>query len=331
VVVLAVLPRVLAAVLMVALVSACTSRVGGLPAADPAVPEIPDEFTAEFAFDDLTTVAPCSLTDPEAFTDFGTLKFSTPESLDYCAIRINTDSAADVVISVGAFGVLSAQPELESKRVKEVDQGLWVGQQDSDPSFCSQLLVFPDGVTMQVAGSVYDGSANTCPMVEAGMDYAIDVILDRDVEHRDPENTSLLLIDPCDLVDDDDIGAIPGLAGVSTPNDYPGKHTCFWEQSPGSPLTVRVEFGAGAEPDVYGDATEGLVAGRQSVTTKYPDIGEHDYCAVQTGHIPFDEIEGEDAVETASVYVRVPTGQLAAACTAATAVAELVWAEIPSA
>ena len=328
--VLAVLPRVLA-VLAVALLSACTSRLGGLPVVDPAVGEIPDELTSEVAFDDLTTVAPCSLTDPEAFAEYGTPEFATPESFDYCAIRINTDGDADVLIYVGAFGVLSAQPELEGKRVKDVDEGLWVGQQDDSPSFCSQLLVFPDGVTMQVSGSVYDGSANTCPMVETGMDYAIDVILDGDVEHRDPQNDSLITVDPCTLVDDGDIAAVPGLEGANRPDEYPGRHTCFWEQSPGSPVTVRVEFGAAPEPEVYGDATEGLVAGRQTVTSQYRQIGEHDYCAVETGHLPFTEIESEDVVEVASVYVRMPTGQVDKACAAATAVAELVWPELPDA
>ncbi|GAB1509832.1 DUF3558 domain-containing protein [Actinophytocola sp. KF-1] len=307
-------------------VSACTSRTGGMPV---AATTLPDELTAEAAFDDLTTVAPCSLTDPEAFAEYGTPEFATPESFDYCAIRINTDGEADVVISVGAFGVLSAQPELEGKRVKDVDEGLWVGQQDDSPSFCSQLLVFPDGVTMQVSGSVYDGSADTCPMVETGMDYAIDVILDRDVEHRDPQNDSLITVDPCSLVDDDDVAAVPGLEGANRPDEYPGRHTCFWEQSPDSPVTVRVAFGAGPEPEVYGDGTEGLVAGRQTVTNKYTQVGAHDYCAVETGHLPFTEIESEDVVEVASVFVRMPTGQVAEACTAATAVAELVWPELP--
>ncbi|MFI7678356.1 hypothetical protein [Actinophytocola sp. NPDC049390] len=324
---MAVLPRVLA-VLAVVLVSACTSRVGGLPVAATTVP---DELTSEAAFEDLTTVAPCSLTDPEAFAEYGTPEFATPESFDYCAIRINTDGDADVLISVGAFGVLSAQPEIEGNRVKDVEPGMWVGQQNDSSSFCSQLLVFPDGVTMQVAGTVYDGSADTCPMVDTGMEWAIDVILDGDVEHRDPQNDSLITVDPCSLVGDGDIAAIPGLDGVNRPDDYPGKHTCFWEQRPDSPVTVRVEFGAGPEPAVYGDAKEGLVAGRQTVTSQYREINGHDYCAVETGHLPFTEIESEDVVEVASVYVRMPTGQVTKACAAATAVAELVWSELPDA
>ncbi len=68
---------------------------------------------------------------------------------------------------------------------------------------------------------------------------------------------------------------------------------------------------------------------RQTVTSQYRQVGENDYRAVGTGHLPFTEIESEDVVEVASVYVRVPTGQVAKACAAATAVAELVWPELP--
>ena len=322
----------MAAVVAVTFLAGCTSKVGGLPVAATTLPEEPDELTSEVVFDDLTTVAPCSLTDTEAFAEYGVAEFATPESLDYCAIRVNDTSGGDVIISIGAFGVLSAQPELEANRVKGVDGGLWVGQQDDTPSYCSQLLVFPDGVTMQVSGSVYDGSANTCPMVEAGMDHAIEVIQDKGVEHRDPERDSLLTIDPCSLVDDDDVAAVPGLQKVSWGDEYPGKHTCFWEESPGSPVNVRLQFGAGPEPGVYSQGgVEGLVGGRQSATNRYPEVGENSYCSVETAHIQFDEIKGEDAYEVASVYARAPGGQVDAACAAATAVAELVWPELPEA
>jgi len=325
---MSVVPKVVAAV-AVAFLSACTSKVGGLPV---AATTLPDELTSEVVFDDLTTVAPCSLTDPEAFDEYGTPELSMPESLDYCAIRINTTGEADVILSIGAFGVLSAQPELEGNHVKDVDGGLWVGQQDDSRSYCSQLLVFPDGVTMQVSGGVYDGSADTCPMVETGMDHAIDVIQDRDIEHRDPERDSLVTIDPCSLVEDDDITAIPGLEEVSRGDEYPGKHTCFWEEAPDSPVNVRLAFGAGVEPSVYSEGgAEGLVAGRRSATNRYPKVGENSYCSVETAHIHFDEIEGEDAYEVASVYARAAGGQVDAACVAATAVAELVWPELPEA
>ncbi len=69
------------------------------------------------------------------------------------------------------------------------------------------------------------------------------------------------------------------------------------------------------------DGTAGQVAGRRSVINKYSEVGEHSYCSVATAHIPFEEIEGEDAVEVASVFVRMPAGRVEAGCAAATAVA----------
>jgi hypothetical protein len=284
-------------------------------------------------FDDLTRIAPCSLTEPDVFAEFGDVEFAPPESLDYCAIKVDTPDGANVVMSVGSLGTLDALPELRGKRVKEVEKGLWVGQQDDDESFCSQLLVFPDDVTLQVQASVYEGATNTCPMVEAGMDRVIEVVLAGDAEQRDPPADSLQTLDPCDTIDDGQVTAIGGLTGAARPHEYPGEHTCYWEV-PGatSRISVRLMFSAGVEPEVYqtgGNANP--VAGRPTVTNPYPSLGDGSFCAVETGHIPFDEIDDEKAVELAGVFVRMPAGQVDAACAAAVAVATIVWPELPEA
>jgi hypothetical protein len=318
-------------VLTVAILSACTARVDGTPVAGTTLPPEPEELTAEAVFDDLTTIAPCSLTEPAVFAEFGTAEFAPPESLDYCAIGIDTEDGANVVMSVGALGSLDALPELRDKRVKDVEKGLWVGQQDDDTAFCSQLLVFPDEVTLQVQGSVYDGTADTCPMVEAGMDRVIEVVLAGEVEQRDPPARSLQSIDPCDVIDDSQVTAIPGLAGAERPSEYPGKHTCYWEV-PNAPsrVSLRLMFSAGVEPDAYQPgANTNPIAGRPSATNPYPSLGDGSYCSVETGHIPFEEIEGEEAVELAGVFVRMPAGQVDAGCAAALAVATIVWPELP--
>lgn len=327
---LAVLPRVIALV-AVAVLSACTSRVGGTPVAGATLPDKPEEITAESVFDDLTTIAPCALTEPEVFDEFGETAFAPPESLDYCAISVDTPDGAKVVVSVGSLGSVDAIPELQGKRVKDLDGGLWVGQQDEDEAFCSQLLVFTDGVTMQVQGSLYEGDTNTCPMVEAGMDHLTEVVLEGDVDQRDPPKDSLQTIDPCDLVKDSDVAAIEGLAGAEQPSEYPGKHTCFWQVPNASTrVSVRVVFGAGPKPEaLQPGANVNPVAGRPSATNPYASIGDGSYCAVETGHIPFDEVDGEDAVELASVFVRMPAGQVEAGCKAALAVANIVWPELP--
>ena len=327
---MSVLPRVVLVAACLVL-SACTTRVGGTPVAGTTLPEEPAELTASAVFDDLTTVDPCSLTSPSVFSSFGEAAFATPESFDYCAISVKPSADNEAVIAVGAFGELDAQPELQGKRVKDVDGGLWVGQQDDTPDYCSQQLVFPDGVTVQVQGSLYLGEVDACPMVEAGMDQLIKAVQDGDVEHRSPERSSLVLIDPCSMVDDDAVSAIPGLAGARQPNDYPGGHTCFWEVSPD--VTVRLQFGAGPKPTASREgATEDPVAGRPTATNPYPDFGARSFCAVETAHIPFTEVsEVDDMFELASVYVRMPEGQVATGCAAARAVAELVWPKLPEA
>lgn len=329
---MAVPPRV-AVVACVVVLSACTSRVGGTPVAGDTLPPVPAELTSEVVFGDLTTIAPCSLTDPEAFGDFGDAAFGTPESLDYCAISVDPPGGGNAVISVGALGSLDSQPELASKKVKDIEGGMWIGQQDDDPLFCAQLLVFPDDVTMQVSGSAYEGEPDTCPMVEAGMARAVLAILDEEVEHRDPGKDSLQSIDPCDTIRDREVSAIEGLAGAEQPSEYPGKHTCYWAVPDAATRTsARVVFGAGPKPKAYADgANENPIAGRPTATNPYPSVGDGSYCAVETGHIPFDEVDGEDAVEVASVFVRMPAGQVAAACTAAVAVATIVWQDLPDA
>ena len=94
---------------------------------------------------------------------------------------------------------------------------------------------------------------------------------------------------------------------------------------------MRLQFGAGPKPTANGEgATEDPVAGRPTATNPYPTFGSRSFCAVETAHLPFTEIsEVKDAFELASVYVRMPAGQVAAGCAAARAVAELVWPKLP--
>lgn len=313
--------------LAVVLLSACTTRVGGLPVAATTLPE---DLTAKLVFDDLRTVDPCSLTSQDVFKSFGSPDFGAPESLEYCAVKVNATGGGEALISIGAFGVLDAMPELRGKRVKDLDRGLWIGQQDNTPSFCTQLLVFADDVTMQVQGTVFDGTVDTCPIVEAAMAHASSVVLDGGVEHRKAARDSLLLVDPCSLIDDADVAAVPGLAAVAKVDEYPAKHTCFWK-SADRKVTARLVFGLGPKPEAYGtDANVNPVAGRPSATNPYPDVGDGSYCAVETAGIPYSDVPG-DHFEVASVYVRMPAGQVAAGCTAAQAIAQHVWPKLPKA
>jgi hypothetical protein len=318
------LPCIGAVVALMAL-SSCTARFGGVPVAGDTLPELA-ELTAESVFDDFTTVAPCSLTDPSVFDTFGSATFGELEStLDYCTVLVRTAAGATVSVNVGLFEELAAAPELASQRVRDVEGGMWVGQRPGGTSFCTQVLVFPDGLTVEVYAYENEGEADMCSIVEAGMDHLIEVVLAGNVAHRSPAPNSLVGLDPCALVGDDDIAAVPGFAGMRRSVDYPGKHKCRWAL--GS-LGVVVAFGARQKPS----ADRALpVAGRPTVTIPV-ELPERSYCTVETGHIPFTEVAGvADQVELASVFVNMPPEQSAAACTAAHAVAEVLWPKLPAA
>jgi hypothetical protein len=309
----------------VVVLSACTARFGGVPVAGDSLPEL-DELTAESVFGDFTTVAPCSLTDPSTFDAFGTARFGEPEStLDYCTVLVQTAADAAVSVNVGLFEELATTPELANQRVRDVERGMWVGQRPTGTSFCTQVLVFPEGVTVEVHAYETQGEADTCSIAGAGMDHVIEVVLDGKVAHRSPAPNSLVVLDPCALVSDGDVTAVPGLAGMRKPDNYPGKHKCRWTQGD---LVVVVAFGAGSKPA----ADRALpLAGRPTVTSPV-EVSERSFCTVETGHIPFTEVAGvADQVELASVFVNMPPGQSAAACTAAHAVAEVLWPKLPAA
>ncbi|MPZ82932.1 MAG: DUF3558 domain-containing protein [Actinophytocola sp.] len=321
------------AVLGVSALAGCSARVGGEPVAATTISE-PPEPTAENVLGDLSTIDPCSLTDPEAFESFGTTELATPESLDYCAISIEPSADVQVIISVGLLGELSDTPELESKKSDELDNGLYTARRDDSPGFCSQALVFVDEITLDVGSSTYQGdSPDTCPMVEAGMAKVLEVIDENGVKHREPEPDSLVSVDPCALVDDETVTALPGFAAAKR-REYPAHHQCYWETSSDeSRLSVRLVFGAGPQPTTWAPtgANSDPIAGRPSVTNPFPEAGTSAFCSVDSGHIPFEEVDvTEDIVELASVFVRTPTGQVDAGCQAAVAVATKVWPRLPT-
>lgn len=312
----------------------CSAKFGGLPmpgkgAGAPAI-------TAE-VLGDLRTVEPCTLTDPGVFSRFGPAEFGTPESLDYCSVSIRPDTSTEVLVMVGQLGRLSDDPGLAERRLEDVDDGVYRARANTDVALCSEALVFAaDDLTLTVAGTTYSGAAeNTCEMVAAGMDKVVEVVEKGGVGHRFPEPDSLVMLDPCELVPEGTVTALPGFA-AATRQDNPGRHQCSWGAPEGADrLRVTVVFGAGSSPKVYGGAVGSNtdpIAGRPTVTNPFPGTGDSSFCRVETGHIAFTEFEEHlGMVEVASVYSRAPAGQVRAACQAATAVAAVVWPRLPPA
>jgi hypothetical protein len=328
---------VTAAVVLLLALAGCSTRFGGEPVAaehpnKSEAPE-PDDHTAEAMLGDLTTLAPCGLTDPAVFDTFGTADYAVPESLDYCAISVKPQPGVEVVVSVGQLGEVSATPDLPGKRLRDVDEDRYVAQSDDGAGYCTQTLVFPDEVTLEVTGTPYQGSPpDTCDLVTAAMDKVIEVLDGGEAGHRSAADDSLVGLDPCSLVADDTVTALPGFAAAQR-REYPGHHQCYWETSSGPDRqSVRLMFAAGPVPATGAAGAKSTpIGGRPTITTPYPDVGDAAYCAVESGHVPFDEVPGQAGmVELAEVYVRMPKGKVDQGCQAATAVATKVWPALPA-
>ncbi len=306
--------------------------------------------TAALLLGDLTTIEPCSLTDPEVFAEFGDAEFGPPRALRQCAVLIKPNAADAVTIMIGELGRTSADHRgnpLPSK-LEDVADSIYTTELDEGGFSCWQTLVFDEeDLTLDVSGHNpvgVDSPINTCDMVAAGMAKVVEVVLAGEVEHRTPEPNSLVSLDPCDLVTDETVTALPGFAAAQRMAS-PGGHGCRWRLPPGPEgrFEVSVTFSVGTMPtsrEFHGlPSTSSTIAGRPSITMPFGT-----YCTVETGHIPFDEVEGAtDIFETVQVYADTPPGQRDPAgqldqderedviCEGAVAVATALWPRLPSA
>jgi hypothetical protein len=323
------------------MVSGCATTVDGNAVSQagsgrskqrPSSTSAPTPADADAAADllgELTTIDPCSLIDPREFSAFGTAKLGVPDSLDDCLVEIKTSAPEPIALYLGSLDRAEAVPDLNAKPSADLGGGLRVIAYDGDTTYCNKLLVFPDGVTLSVNASLYEGEEpRLCDIVDVGMSRAVQALRAGKVKHRDFRSNSLGRIDPCTIVATNVVAAVPGLGSVA-PKDYPGKHSCAWT-APDNNTRLRVMFIAGPAPKPSGQgATESTVFGRSTVFSPTPEAGSYAFCGAQTGHIPFAAGGQAGVVEIASVFVRMQKGKVDEACRAATDVANAVWPKLP--
>jgi hypothetical protein len=317
----------------------CTKEIGGDPTGQAAPPRSTSSAPAEPGADgtstsllgEFHTVDSCSLTDPAEFAGFGTSKFGVLDSLDECLVEIATDNPEEPIsVYVGNLDHVEAFPDIRGKKSKDVADGLKVVEYESESTYCSQILVFPDGVTMTVSAAPYRGEeAKLCDLVTTGMGKAVRVIEDGQVRHRTYPSNSLATVDPCVLVPREALAAVPNLGSVF-PKSYPAKHNCLWasEDAVNGPR-LRVMIVAGTPPKATGTGSSELpIAGRATVLSQSSTAGSNVYCFAETGHVALQDQPG--VVEKVFVSVRLPKGQSDAVCRAANDVANLVWPRLPA-
>lgn len=180
-------------------------------------------------------------------------------------------------------------------------------------------------------GDVYvsDAPPDACEVVDLAMKTVVDVVLSREVGHRDSEPDSLARIDPCDIVSDRTVTANPGFESAEQ-RRYPSAHACSWKvgERVGSPA-VWLTFVSGHLFDSE-KASKEPIAGRPSVRSWSESSGDA-HCFVYSPHISFNGASGASGlVEIVRVSV-FGVDSADAACDVAVDVATEAWPQLPDA
>jgi len=294
---------------------------------------------------DLATVDPCGFTDLDVFAEFGAVEFGPPETLGYCTVVI-TPGAAETVslkrnaaaekvtIMIGELVRPSVDRFLPTEKLADVTDSIYTSRPDDIELSCWQAVVFAEAdlaISVRSRLGPLAEPTPTCDMVAAGVAEVAAVLEAGEVEHRSPAPNSLIGLDPCELVADDAVTALPGLADARRV-DSPGRHHCLWRTSPGvDGLHLRVTFGVAEPPELpqyVDDGNTDPIAGRPSVTHR-----SGKYCEVETGHIPFEEVAGVTGmVETVVVETKLPDRRAdPTPCAEALTIASALWPRLPDA
>lgn len=303
----------------IALTAGCSGTVPGTARPDPnSAPPRPQADTAAEILQDPSTVDPCDLLDPDELARHGrAAQAGTPESFDYCVLAFELIAGGTATLRFGELSQRSADDILATgaREVTAAGRALRVFRQDLSRDSCTGVVLFADGVALDVGGDSFGSGqpvARLCELVAlATAGIAERLATGEPVEHVEHGPASIGRLDACAGVRDATIERVlPGPARTRT--TFPARHQCRWgDQVPSA--TVRYARG---EPT---GGEQRTIAGRTTLVYT-ADVHDRALCLLET------EVAGD---ELAQVIGRRPPGEPEAACELARAVAEDVWAGLP--
>lgn len=296
-----------------------STTVPGTARPEPSsAPPRPQAGTAAEILQDPSTVDPCDLLDPGELARHGrAAQAGTPESFDYCVLALELSAGGTATLR---FGELSQRSEDDilatgAREVAATGQALRVFRQDLSEDSCTGVVLFTDGVALDVGGDSFGSERpvnRLCELVAlATAEIAERLATGEPVEHLEHGPASIGRLDACAGVRAATIERVlPGPAGNRT--TFPARHQCRWGDHVPS-VTVRYARG---EPT---GGEQQTVAGRTTLVYT-ADVSDRALCLLET-----QVASGE----LAQVIGRRPAGEPEAACELASAVAEDVWAGLP--
>jgi hypothetical protein len=311
--------------LLAVLVAACSVHRTGPTAAAPSTRSFPDpdRIKAEDALGDLTTWNPCSVVDLAELPKSWTATVDSPVAFEDCEIAVTTDDGVVAQIQVGYL--FESDPDADQAEARA--GGLTVVPADDSTDACARDIVFTDGIALEVRTWAEDQDAADalCAISDEVVDHVIEAVTAGRAESLRLPKNSVGEIDPCDLVTSDVAAAVPGISADVRPERQVAGHTCLWVNRTEESV-LNIEFGIGHLPTGDSGTT---IHDRYTAVTRYADSETSSLCVVDGEHVPFKYDSKPGLMERVAISVYLKPGQVEAACTAASTVADMLWPKLP--
>lgn len=274
---------------------------------------------------DPRTLDPCSLVGPEALAGTGRARSTPTVSLDYCLLHVRTPDGSLAQLAVGEL----AEPDVPEGVPVQSRGPLRIAHDPPLPGHCTRQVLLDGGPAVRASADLLEGDPGSglCAIAGAGADAAADGLAGGAVRHREVPPNSLVLADPCRVLDTRLVQQVRGVQG-QRPRAAPGGHGCQWGEQDSEAARVQLVHTAGSPPAVrHGAAVAERVAGRPTVLSVVGGDPRVPVCSAETGHIPFGE-SGD--VEVAMLVVAVPDETGVDACEYARGLAGHAWPNLPA-
>lgn len=324
---------VLAAVVACVFVAGCTSDVSGTPSSsegDDA--QALEPLTSANAFDNISRIDPCGLTDAAAYEDFGDAELPGAPTMDECTVTLSTEDGAATV----RLGPLQPVDLLDGARreVADLSRDTSIVQAAaSSAGLCTMALVFADEVALVAAAQSVEldtvSDATLCGMAEAATRRAFDIINDGAVGYWEPAESSLARLSACELLDAEQVAGQLGITSDIV-YSYPALHQCRWGRTGGDTATTKVDFPVGPEPTDVGVAESApaeMIAGRATWLSN-TETGDITLCIAITEQGEFGLGDGLNEFVALRVVVPLTAGK--DPCAIARTLATSAWANLPA-
>lgn len=279
---------------------------------------------------DFSTLDPCSLISLGALPADLIASPMVRDSLDDCAFHITAGANKDVELEIGELATTgnpgTANYDAGAQELQPA--GLALEQGTVSQGQCDDALYFSGDLVdleINVFASDDNGDQALCDAAnEVGK--ALGTVLASTVamQHFTVPKNSIAKVKACGLLNGSQIAGNT----VDGQPETPSGHSCWWLPDN---TNVNVEYGVDLEIgntlDRQAADSHTQIHGLDTYTLKYSDA-DYTRCEVDTYRLPWGSASS-DLHEIASVWATDSPGQIDAACTAATQLANVVWPKLP--